>query len=79
MPPLTDDPVGHLLGALGVDVGDHHGHALAGERLGVGLPMLLPAPVTMATFVVELSHSWSSFLTSNVESLSTIRPDERNN
>ena len=34
---LALDPVGDLLRALGVDVGDHDRRALAGQRLGVGL------------------------------------------
>ena len=34
---LALDPVGDLLRALGVDVGDDNGRALAGQRLGVRL------------------------------------------
>ena len=34
---LALDAVGDLLRALGVDVGDDHGRALAGQRLGVRL------------------------------------------
>ena len=47
---LALDAVGHLLRALGVDVGDDDGSALAGQRLGVGLADAAPAPVTIATF-----------------------------
>ena len=34
---VGDDLLGHLLGALGVDVGDDDGRALARQRLGVCL------------------------------------------
>jgi hypothetical protein len=69
---LTVDPVGDLLGAVDVDVGDHHGRALAGERLGVGLADAA-APVTIATL-----SSNCPFLLLERRVVSTIRPDERN-
>ena len=61
-PPIGDDLLGHPLAALGVDIGDHHRGALAGQRLGVGLADTATGPGDNGDLVVELTASVVSLI-----------------
>ena len=50
------DPGGNLLGAGGVDVGDHHRRTLLGERFGIGLTDAAAGAGDDRHLAVELSH-----------------------